>query len=67
MIRQKMDSLSFELLRFFISRAGLGTCFAGSLARSLSRPISFTRRCVLLVVNGCIKETLFNFLYIFNV
>ena len=29
--------------------------------------ISFTRRCVLLVVHSCIKETLFNFLYIFNV
>ena len=25
MIRQKMDSLSFELLRFFISKGGLGT------------------------------------------
>ena len=29
--------------------------------------ITFTRRCVLLVVHGCIKETLFNFFYIFNV
>ena len=29
--------------------------------------ISFTRRCFPFVVHGCIEETLFKFLYIFNV
>ena len=36
MIRQKMDSLSFELLRFFISKAGLGTGTSCACVMSIS-------------------------------